>query len=135
MIRIGISGWRYDGWRGVIYPKGLAQRREPEFASHAVDSIEINGSHYALQTLRSYRAWYEATPAYFVFSVKGSRYLTHMLRFRDAGPTGWENGAAATSPPMRSGSRPSARARPRTARSVAASTTTRRSRRRSTHSA
>ncbi|MFJ4292141.1 DUF72 domain-containing protein [Cupriavidus sp. NPDC089707] len=82
MIRIGISGWRYDGWRGVFYPKGLAQRRELEFASRAVDSIEINGSYYALQTLRSYRAWYEATPEDFVFSVKGSRYLTHMLRVR-----------------------------------------------------
>lgn len=38
MIRIGISGWRYDGWRGVFYPKGLAQRHELEFASRAVGS-------------------------------------------------------------------------------------------------
>lgn len=88
MIRVGISGWRYAGWRGVFYPKGLAQRRELEFASRAVDSIEINGSHYSLQTLKSYRSWYEATPRGFVFAVKGPRYLTHMLRFRDdaAGP-------------------------------------------------
>ncbi|WP_420995005.1 DUF72 domain-containing protein [Cupriavidus sp. 30B13] len=82
-IRIGISGWRYAGWRGVFYPAGLAQRRELEFASRAVDTIEINGSHYALQTSASYRAWHAATPADFVFSVKGPRYLTHMLRFRD----------------------------------------------------
>ena len=26
-LRIGISGWRYAGWRGDFYPKGLAQRR------------------------------------------------------------------------------------------------------------
>ena len=31
MIRIGISGWRYEPWRGVWYPEGLAQRRELEF--------------------------------------------------------------------------------------------------------
>ncbi|SOZ97628.1 conserved hypothetical protein, DUF72 [Cupriavidus taiwanensis] len=83
MIRIGISGWRYAGWRGVFYPEGLAQRRELEYASRAVETIEINGSHYALQTPKSYRAWHEATPPGFVFSVKGPRYLTHMLRFRD----------------------------------------------------
>src|ERR1700712_1709595 len=81
--KIGISGWRYDGWRGVFYPKGLQQARELEFASRVVDTIEINGSHYALQTITSYNAWYAATPERFVFSVKGPRYLTHMLRFRD----------------------------------------------------
>jgi uncharacterized protein YecE (DUF72 family) len=82
-IHIGISGWRYAGWRGVFYPKGLAQARELAYASRAVETIEINGSHYSLQTIGSYRSWYEATPDGFVFSVKGPRYLTHMLRFRD----------------------------------------------------
>ncbi|SEJ17329.1 DUF72 domain-containing protein [Paraburkholderia diazotrophica] len=82
-IRIGISGWRYSGWRGVFYPEGLAQKRELEFASRAVDTIEINGSHYSLQTVESYLSWYDATPRNFLFSVKGPRYLTHMLRFRD----------------------------------------------------
>lgn len=82
-IHIGISGWRYAGWRGVFYPKGLAQARELAYASRAVDTIEINGSHYSLQTVGSYRSWYDATPEHFIFSVKGPRYLTHMLRFRD----------------------------------------------------
>lgn len=81
--RIGISGWRYAGWRGVFYPKDLKQARELEFASRIVETIEINGSHYSLQTLASYKTWHAATPAHFVFSVKGPRYLTHMLRFRD----------------------------------------------------
>lgn len=82
-IRIGISGWRYSGWRGVFYPEGLAQKRELEFASRAVDTIEINGSHYSLQSVDSYLSWHDATPRGFTFSVKGPRYLTHMLRFRD----------------------------------------------------
>jgi hypothetical protein len=43
-VRIGISGWNYKGWRGVWYPKGLPHRRELEFASHALNSMEINGS-------------------------------------------------------------------------------------------
>lgn len=83
-IRIGISGWQYAGWRGAFYPAGLVQARELEFASRAVRTIEINGSHYSLQTPASYQRWHDATPDDFVFSVKGPRYLTHMLRIEGA---------------------------------------------------
>lgn len=82
-VYIGISGWRYPPWRGVFYPPKLTQARELEFASRALPSIEINGSFYALQRPKSYAAWYEATPPGFVFSVKGNRYITHMLRLKD----------------------------------------------------
>ncbi len=81
--RIGISGWRYEPWRQVFYPEDLAQHRELEFASRAFPSIEINGSFYSLQTPESYSSWYQATPPGFVFSVKGGRYITHILRLRD----------------------------------------------------
>ena len=83
-IRIGISGWRYEPWRGTFYPKGLAQWRELEYASRKMRSIEINGSFYSLQTPDSYRMWRDATPEGFVFAVKGGRYITHMLKLRNA---------------------------------------------------
>jgi uncharacterized protein YecE (DUF72 family) len=82
-IRIGISGWRYSPWRGVFYPADLPQRQELEYASKQVKSIEINGSFYSLQKLESWRSWYEATPDDFVFSVKGSRYITHVRRLQE----------------------------------------------------
>ncbi|MFM0056929.1 DUF72 domain-containing protein [Paraburkholderia phytofirmans] len=82
-VRIGISGWRYKGWRDSFYPRGLKQADELQFASSLFQSIEINGTHYSLQSLDSWRHWYAETPADFVFSVKGARYLTHLLRFRD----------------------------------------------------
>lgn len=82
-IYIGISGWRYAPWRGVFYPADLIQKRELEFASRALPTIEINGSFYSLQRPQSYAAWYAATPPHFVFSVKGNRYITHILRLRD----------------------------------------------------
>jgi len=82
-IRIGLSGWRYVPWRGVFYPKGLAQRRELEYASRRFSTIEINGSFYALQTPGAYARWHDETPDDFVFSVKGGRYITHMLRLRN----------------------------------------------------
>jgi uncharacterized protein YecE (DUF72 family) len=82
-IHIGISGWRYKPWRGVFFPEGLAQSRELEFASRALPTIELNGSFYSLQRPSSYAAWYEATPPGFIFSHKGNRYLTHILRLGD----------------------------------------------------
>lgn len=80
--RIGISGWRYAPWRGVFYPKGLPQRRELEYVSQRLGSVELNGSFYSLQRPASYRRWHEQTPEDFVFSVKGPRFVTHMLRLR-----------------------------------------------------
>lgn len=82
-IRIGISGWRYAPWRGDFYPKGLTQKRELEFASRAVRSIEINGSFYALQTPQRYASWAADVPDDFVFSVKAPRFITHIKRLRD----------------------------------------------------
>jgi uncharacterized protein YecE (DUF72 family) len=81
--RVGISGWRYAGWRGDFYPTGLAQRRELEYAAERLTSIEINGSFYSLQRPSSYATWRAETPEDFVFSVKGGRYITHLKRLVD----------------------------------------------------
>jgi uncharacterized protein YecE (DUF72 family) len=80
---VGISGWTYKPWRGVFYPEGLAHRRELEYASRKMDSIEINGSFYSLQTPSSYARWHDETPPGFVFAVKGSRFITHMKKLRE----------------------------------------------------
>ena len=81
--RVGISGWRYAGWRGDFYPKGLPQRRELAHAAERLTSIEINGSFYSLQRPSSYATWREETPDDFVFAVKGGRYITHLKRLVD----------------------------------------------------
>jgi len=83
-IRIGISGWRYKGWRGKFYPEDLPQRRELEFAARQFNTIELNGSFYSLQRPQSFQQWHDETPPDFVFAVKGSRYLTHMLKLNNA---------------------------------------------------
>ena len=83
-IRIGISGWRYPPWRGVFYPEKLAQRKELEYASSKLTSLEINGTFYSLQKPGSFQSWYQSTPPDFKFSVKGPRYITHIQRLRDA---------------------------------------------------
>jgi len=83
MVRIGISGWRYEPWRGIFYPEGLPQRRELEFCGSHFPTVEINGSFYSLQRPEYYQAWHDETPPDFVFAVKGSRYITHMLRLNN----------------------------------------------------
>ncbi|HEY3859575.1 MAG TPA: DUF72 domain-containing protein [Gammaproteobacteria bacterium] len=84
--RVGISGWRYPPWRKVFYPKKLPQRQELHYASRELNSIEINGSFYSLQSPESYAKWHDETPEDFVFSVKGNRYITHIRRLKDTRP-------------------------------------------------
>lgn len=85
-VRIGISGWRYEPWRGVFYPPDLPQRSELAYASRQFPTIEINGSFYSLQRPEYYASWYAETPDDFVFSVKGPRFITHMLKLRNIEP-------------------------------------------------
>jgi uncharacterized protein YecE (DUF72 family) len=82
-IRIGISGWTYQGWRRAFYPEGLAHRRELAFAASQFNTIEINGTFYSLQRPDSFRRWRDDTPEGFVFAVKGSRFITHMKQLRE----------------------------------------------------
>jgi uncharacterized protein YecE (DUF72 family) len=82
-IHMGISGWRYVPWREDFYPKGLTQKRELQFASRAVNSIEIYGSFYALQRAQRYADWNAQIPSDFVFSVKAPQLVTHVKRLRD----------------------------------------------------
>jgi uncharacterized protein YecE (DUF72 family) len=102
-VRVGISGWRYKPWRSVFYPKGLAQKNELAYAAERLDSVEINGSFYSLQTPASYSRWAGEVPDDFVFAVKGSRYLTHLLRLRNAGtalPNFFASGLLALGPKL-----------------------------------
>ena len=76
-IRVGIGGWTFEPWRGVFYPDGLPQKKELEFASQALTSIEINGTYYSTFKPDSWRKWREETPDNFVFAVKASRFCTN----------------------------------------------------------
>jgi len=78
-----MSGWRYDEWRGTFYPDGLTQKRELEYASRQLNSIELNGTFYSLQKPKSYLEWATATPDGFVFSVKGTQFITHERRLEN----------------------------------------------------
>ena len=84
-VHIGIGGWTYEPWRGVFYPDGLSRKRELEYASRRLSSIEINGTYYSTFKPASWAKWRDETPQGFVFSVKASRYCTNRKELSDAG--------------------------------------------------
>ena len=84
-IRVGVGGWTFEPWRGVFYPPNLPQKKELEFASRALTSIEINGTYYSSFKPDSWRKWRDETPDGFVFSVKASRFCTNRRTLADAG--------------------------------------------------
>src|SRR5271166_3610929 len=86
-IRVGIGGWVFPPWRGVLYPTGLTQARELAYASRQVTAIEINGTFYGSQKPESFRRWHDETPEDFVFSLKGPRFVTHRRDLATAGPS------------------------------------------------
>jgi uncharacterized protein YecE (DUF72 family) len=75
-IRVGIGGWTFAPWRDNFYPKGLVQRRELEYASRHVSTIEVNGTRYGAQKPATYAKWRDETPDGFVFSAKAPQRIT-----------------------------------------------------------
>jgi uncharacterized protein YecE (DUF72 family) len=85
IIRVGIGGWTYEPWRGTFYPDGLAHKRELEFASRKLNSIEINGTFYRSQSPATFARWHDETPEGFVFSLKAPRVATTRRALSEAG--------------------------------------------------
>ena len=84
-IRVGVGGWLYAPWRGVFYPKGLKQADELAYAASHLTTIEINATHYRLQSPASFRKWAAAAPDGFIFSVKGPRLVTQQKLLAETG--------------------------------------------------
>jgi len=83
-IRIGCSGWNYAHWRnGVFYPPRLPAREWLRFYAQHFDTVELNNTFYRLPRTTAVARWVEETPPDFVFAVKVSRYLTHIVRLRN----------------------------------------------------
>jgi uncharacterized protein YecE (DUF72 family) len=85
VIRVGVGGWVFPPWRSNFFPPGLAQKNELEYASRQLTSIEINATYHRLQKPASFAKWRDATPPGFVFSVKGSQYVTNRRVLGEAG--------------------------------------------------
>jgi uncharacterized protein YecE (DUF72 family) len=81
-VFVGTSGWLYPSWRGDFYPAGLVQARELAFLATRLPTVEVNGTFYSLTRPSACDAWRRQVPDGFVFAIKGSRYITHLLKLR-----------------------------------------------------
>ncbi len=80
---IGTSGYNYPDWVGVFYPQDLSKKEWLSFYSQHFNTLEINATFYHSFKRRVFENWYKQTPPSFFFSIKGSRFITHIKRIKD----------------------------------------------------
>ncbi|MCL5022286.1 MAG: DUF72 domain-containing protein [Nitrospirae bacterium] len=81
-LNIGCSGFQYDHWKGPFYPEDLPKRRWIEYYYSHLPSVELNVTFYRLPEKESFTKWYRETPPGFVFSLKGSKFITHIKKLK-----------------------------------------------------
>jgi uncharacterized protein YecE (DUF72 family) len=81
-IYIGTSGWHYKHWKGTFYPAEIKDAGQFSYYRRYFKTVEINNSFYMLPDARIFSAWAKAAPAGFIFSVKASRFITHMKKLK-----------------------------------------------------
>lgn len=84
-IRAGMGGWVFKPWEGVFYPDKLTKKKQLEYASRQVPTIEVNGTYYGSQKPATFAKWAADTPDGFVFSLKGNRFVTNRKVLSEAG--------------------------------------------------
>ncbi len=84
-IRAGMGGWTFEPWEGTFYPDKLPKKKQLEYASRQVPTIEVNGTYYSGFTPATYAKWAAETPSDFVFSIKGNRFVTNRKVLAEAG--------------------------------------------------
>jgi uncharacterized protein YecE (DUF72 family) len=84
-IYIGTSGWNYKSWKGKFYPSNICQKDWLDYYSKRYDSVEINNTFYRLPKKHTFKNWADSTPENFIFSIKASRYITHLKKFKECG--------------------------------------------------
>ncbi len=82
-VLIGTSGWSYDHWQGPFFPNQLPHGDRLKYYAEHLSSVEVNNSFYHLPEQNSLRQWRDAVPGDFVFSIKASRYITHIKKLKD----------------------------------------------------
>lgn len=84
IIHIGTSGWHYEHWQGPFYPEDLKKRDFLDYYIKYFDTVEINNSFYQMPSAKTLKDWKDTVLRNFIFSIKASRYITHMKKLKDS---------------------------------------------------
>ena len=80
-VHIGVAGWAYKDWEGVVYPPGLKRAQHPvEYLAQFIDLIEINTSFYGHIRPELGKLWCRKAASVnpeFQFTAKLNRAFTH----------------------------------------------------------
>ena len=98
VVRVGTSGWQYDDWDGAFYPDDVARGRWFEHYRTVFPTVEVNATFYRLPRASTVERWHDQAPDRFRYAVKGSRYITHMLKLGDGTPEAVDNVVEALAP-------------------------------------
>ena len=79
-INIGTSGWSYDHWSEVLYPRGARSGDRLRHYAKVFQTVELNSSFYRWPSIGAFQSWRRRLPDAFKFSVKAPRGLTHAKR-------------------------------------------------------
>ena len=79
-VLVGTSGWHYASWRDSVYPHRMPARQWLSRLARELETVELNNSFYRLPSREAFAQCASEVPAGFLFSVKASRYLTHVRR-------------------------------------------------------
>jgi uncharacterized protein YecE (DUF72 family) len=82
-IHIGTSGWNYNHWKSVFYPSDLSSNKWLSFYADIFDTVEINNTFYQLPSANTIKKWRDTVQKDFLFTVKASRYITHMKKLKE----------------------------------------------------
>ena len=80
---IGTSGWVYPHWRGTFYPQKLPQAQWLQYYAEHFPTVELNSSFYRLPSEQAFQGWCRKSPDGFRYSVKASRFITHIKRLKN----------------------------------------------------
>lgn len=83
LVHIGTSGWEYKHWKNIFYPQELSGKDHLKHYARIFSTVEVNNSFYHLLSANSVQNWIHCVPENFIFSVKASRYITHMKKLKD----------------------------------------------------
>jgi uncharacterized protein YecE (DUF72 family) len=79
-VRIGIAGWSYRDWEGIVYPASAGKKFDQlEYLAEYFNVIEVNVTFYRIPQARNSVSWLKRTAHNpdFRFTVKLNRLFTH----------------------------------------------------------
>ncbi|MDX1951164.1 MAG: DUF72 domain-containing protein [Verrucomicrobiota bacterium] len=85
-IYIGTSGYSYKGWEKTFYPRETPKRLQLEYYANHFSTVEINSTFYRLPSEKMVNGWRDRVGEEFVYTIKGSRFITHMKKLVNLGP-------------------------------------------------